>query len=405
MPGPWSSPVCLTVIWFLSWSLAPSCAQNGNDEVSGLQYGHLKSNVTLECGKSPIRTPVVWHLNHSSELPWHQVTSDGSLILLQTDLSAQGDYSCYDHQGLLLHSVRLRLGYPPGPLSISCRVPSHVHVRCSWADSADTYLPGKYTASYGKNQDEDRWRPCVVDASGKHCDIDLPGYWEVLHVFRVTETNALGSNTTLTSIKFNNLLKPDPPESVVVKTVEGHSTRLQVYWSPPSSWPQAIAFPLTFHIRYKPQGSSYWSELFTEDNMLTIYDALAGHVHQVEVRARDAIDEGTQWSDWSSPAFGQPWEDESRLEPTEEVLPEDVFPSEMFPIFTKPETSTARSHNPAYEDEGSVGLVILLVLFSVVVIVCTVVSLVFVMWVKQRRRNQANKQELTSMVKMKSMPI
>ncbi len=58
----------------------------------------------------PTRIPVVWHLNHSSALPWHKVTSDGSLVLLHVDLSAQGNYSCYDNHGLLLHSVKLRLG-------------------------------------------------------------------------------------------------------------------------------------------------------------------------------------------------------------------------------------------------------------------------------------------------------
>lgn len=58
----------------------------------------------------PTRIPVVWHLNHNSALPWHKVTTDGSLVLLHVDHSAQGNYSCYDYQGHLLHSVKLRLG-------------------------------------------------------------------------------------------------------------------------------------------------------------------------------------------------------------------------------------------------------------------------------------------------------
>ena len=56
------------------------------------------------------RVPVTWLWKNSSALPWHRVTSDGSLVLLQVQLSAQGDYSCWDSQGLLLHAVRLRLG-------------------------------------------------------------------------------------------------------------------------------------------------------------------------------------------------------------------------------------------------------------------------------------------------------
>lgn len=398
MPGLWSSPVCLTVICFLSWSLAPSRAQNGRDEVSGLQYGHLRSNVTLACGNSPVRTPVVWHLNHSSVLPWHQVTSNGSLILLQTDLSAQGDYSCYDQQGLLVHSLSLRLGYPPGPLNISCRVPSHTQFRCSWSSYKDTYLPAKYNASFGDS------KPCAVDTSEKHCDIHQPGFWQVTHFLKVTETNALDSQTTILQFKLYELLKPDPPESVVVDTFEGHPTRLQISWSFPSSWPRDDAFPLTFHIRYRPQGSSYWSESFTDESPRIIFDALAGHVHEVEVRARDEVNQYSLWSEWSVPVLVTPWQDDLIPDPTEELHQEVFFPNGFFPPFTKPETSTAKSHNPAYEEEGNLGLVVLLVLFSVVIFT-TVLSLVFVMWVKQRRRNQENKQELTSMVKMKSMSI
>lgn len=58
----------------------------------------------------PTRLPVIWRLNYSSALPWHKVTSDGALVLLHVDHSAQGNYSCYDNQGFLLHSVKLRLG-------------------------------------------------------------------------------------------------------------------------------------------------------------------------------------------------------------------------------------------------------------------------------------------------------
>lgn len=53
---------------------------------------------------------MVWHLDDSQVLPWHKVTSDGSLVLLHVNLSAQGNYSCYDNHGLLLHSIKLRLG-------------------------------------------------------------------------------------------------------------------------------------------------------------------------------------------------------------------------------------------------------------------------------------------------------
>lgn len=88
------------------------------------------------------RIPVVWHLNHSSALPWHKVTSNGSLVLMHVDHSAQGNYSCYDNQGLLLHSVKLMLGRKccsdlSGPMASKPRVitlsPLFLASRCETA--------------------------------------------------------------------------------------------------------------------------------------------------------------------------------------------------------------------------------------------------------------------------------
>ncbi|XP_029940453.1 interleukin-11 receptor subunit alpha [Salarias fasciatus] len=394
MPGLLSSPVCLTVIWFLSWSLCSSRAQIRTDEVPDVQYKTLGSNVTLTCGKSQNRLPVVWHLNNSSVLPWHRVTPDGELILPQVDRSAQGDYSCYDTEGRLLHTVTLRLGHRPGLLSISCRVPNHTHVRCSWVEPAKMYLPVSYNATF-KNGAE--WRPCVVDAARRHCDVDELAFWQPMHTLIVTAFNDFGSSKTTIRIKLHELLKPDPPESVKVEELEDFPQRLLVSWSFPSSWPVEDAFPLMFHIRYRPQGSVYWSEIYTEESSFVILDALAGHLHQVQVRARDEVNSESRWSDWSQLLLVKPWEVYATADPTEES---EYF----FPFDTKPETSTEKSHNPIQGDEGNLGLVILLVLFSVVILT-TILSLIFVMWMRQRRRDQATKQELTSMVKMKSMPI
>ncbi|CAN9504808.1 unnamed protein product [Ophioblennius macclurei] len=396
MPGLLSSPVCLTVIWFLSWSLCSSRAQIWTDEVSGVQYGRLDSNVTLTCGKSQNRLPVTWRLNNSSALPWHRVTSNGRLILLQVDRSAQGDYGCYDAQGLLLHAVALRLGHPPGLLSISCQVPNHTYVRCSWVEPVKTFLPAKYNASFRHDV------PCIVDAGHRHCDTVNLSFWHPMYMLSVTVTNMLGSKTTIVPIKLHELLKPDPPESVTVSHLQGFPQRLLVSWSVPSSWPEEQAFPLVFHIRYRPQGSIYWSEVYSDESSVIIFDALVGHFHQVQVRARDDVNPESNWSEWSQVLVAKPWEVYTTADPADN--PGGKITDFFFPLNTKPETSTAKSHNPLHEDEGNLGLMILLVLFSVVILT-TVLSLIFVMWVRQRRRDQATKQELTSMVKMKSMPI
>uniref|UniRef100_A0A667WIY3 Fibronectin type-III domain-containing protein n=1 Tax=Myripristis murdjan TaxID=586833 RepID=A0A667WIY3_9TELE len=325
-------------------------------------------------------TPVEWRLNLSSPLPRHRVASDGALVLLHVDQSAQGNYSCYDNRGLLLHSIKLRLGYPPGLLSVSCRVPNHTHVRCSWQESVKTFLPAEYL-----------WRPCVVDAALHHCDITQPAFWQTTHFLRITESNPLGTIHTTYQMRLHELLKPDPPESVMVLGEDGFPTRLNVSWSYPSSWPTHTAFPLVFQIRYRPLGSMHWSQ-----SPFVIFDALAGHHHQVQVRAQDEVNSDSQWSEWSPQFVARPWAGQQHMEFPSEVL----FPEYTFPDNTKPETSTAKSHS---EDEGNLGLVIVLVLFFV--IFTTVLSLILIMWARQRRRDHVTKQELTSMVKMKSLPI
>lgn len=57
------------------------------------------------------------------------------------------------------------------------------------------------------------------------------------------------------------VVKPNPPESVSAKEVEGFPTRLRVTWDYPSSWPLENAFPLLFQIRYRPYGSKVWSQV------------------------------------------------------------------------------------------------------------------------------------------------
>ncbi|XP_036070341.1 interleukin-11 receptor subunit alpha isoform X2 [Oryzias melastigma] len=397
MHGLLSSPVCLTVIWFLSWSLRSSCAQIWNGEVSGLQYGRLGSNITLACGKSQHRTSVMWLHNQKEELPWHKVTSDGKLVLLQASQSAQGNYSCHSDEGSHLHSISLMLGHPPEQLNVICRMPNHSYIHCSWVESVNTLLPAKYNASFrGSHED---WKPCVVDASQKHCEVILPAFWQVYHILAVTQTNALGSHTTLDRIKLDKLLKPDPPELLRVEQLEGFPRRLNVSWSYPSSWARLDAYPLHFQINYRPQGSKYWSQAVIWDTSVVLYDALEGYVHEVQVRAQDQVNSDSQWSEWTNLILAKPWEAESK----EDEDSEEMEVTENYDIVSS-YTEFEPSHNFEPQDDGDLGLMILLICFSVLILT-TVLSLILVMWMRRRRRNHDTKQGPSSMVKMKSMPI
>ncbi|RXN14822.1 ciliary neurotrophic factor receptor subunit alpha-like isoform X1 [Labeo rohita] len=138
----------------------------------------------------------------------------------------------------------------------------------------------------------------------------LPYWGTLILLVNITEINPLGSNSTIIQIDAHELLKPDPPENVIVLQVEGQPTQLLVKWSCPSSWPDEImpGFPLTYLLRYRPIGSSYWSELETEENTsLKIMDALVGRLHQIQIRAQDALINHSQWSEWSHVVEARPW--------------------------------------------------------------------------------------------------
>ncbi|RXN38864.1 ciliary neurotrophic factor receptor subunit alpha-like isoform X1 [Labeo rohita] len=153
--------------------------------------------------------------------------------------------------------------------------------------------------------------PCEQEHIGvNECTINNPPFWTSKLLVNITEINPLGSNSTIIQIDAHELLKPDPPENVIVLQVEGQPTQLLVKWSCPSSWPDEImpGFPLTYLLRYRPIGSSYWSELETEENTsLKIMDALVGRLHQIQIRAQDALINHSQWSEWSHVVEARPW--------------------------------------------------------------------------------------------------
>lgn len=49
-------------------------------------------------------------------------------------------------------------------------------------------------------------------------------------------------------------------------------------------------------------------QFYSEESPVELSDALAGHIHEVQVRARDEVDSDSQWSEWSPLLLIKPWE-------------------------------------------------------------------------------------------------
>ncbi|XP_041915084.1 interleukin-11 receptor subunit alpha isoform X1 [Alosa sapidissima] len=406
MPVSGSSPGRLLVIGILSLLVVHISSEAWSNEVSDVQYGRLGSSVTLACRGS--RSPVEWRVNGSSVLPRQAVQLDSSLSLPSAHISMEGNYSCHDQSGTLIQAVRLRLGNPPGPVNITCRLPSHFKVFCSWTTSVDSTLPTQYFSSYSSRDNGVLTvETCIQEEQGSSsCVIEHPPMWSHKHLLNITEVNPLGSQQTIIRVDLHQLMKPDPPEAVRSMEVEGHPTRLQVQWRIPESWtPEDIsdvAFPLAFQLRYRPVGSKYWSMLFTEDDTsLTIMDALAGHPHHIQVQAKDGISPESQWSDWSQLVQAQPWTEPliATEEPT--AIPEFFSPEQNN---TGADTSTVKGPDSQLPDGGGLGVVMLLSLFAGIIGIVAF-TVILLLWMRHQKRGGLSKQQLTSMVKMKSLLI
>ncbi|KAJ8347165.1 hypothetical protein SKAU_G00285660 [Synaphobranchus kaupii] len=398
MPGKASCPGGLIVIGVITLCAVRINSEIWSNEVSDIEYGKLGSNVTLVCKASLSGYPVDWRLNGSAVLPRQALPSNSSLTLIDTDLSMEGNYSCLDEGGNLLWATKLRLGHMPGLVSVSCRMSNHHRVLCSWEQSVKTHLPTKYIASYRDRSNA--VEPCHQDSfRPNECSILHPTVWHHYHIVNVTEVNPLGSETTLVRVQLRDLLKPDPPEAVTPEPVVGQPRRLLVRWRYPSSWPKDEGFPLRFQLRYRPQGSINWSLLNSTGTVLQITDVLVAHRHVVQVQAMDDLKFG-QWSDWTPEVEALPW-----IEPkTDPELSRQSEEFTAFPDYAELESSTAKSPDIEVDKYRSLGVLISLGLIAGIVL-SMLSALIIFLWVRHRRRDEVTKQELTSMVKMKSLPI
>ncbi|XP_038259681.1 interleukin-11 receptor subunit alpha isoform X3 [Dermochelys coriacea] len=299
------TPGLRSVMVLLAAALVSTSVTSGEGwREEGVQYGQVGADVVLSCAGAPGRSGVEWWRDGAAALPEGCILRDGDLLLPQAELAAGGDYSCHDGTGQLLCSVSLRLGYLPGIPSVTCRASDYENFSCSWTPSVETFLPTRYITTYRRTQTS-QVGPCVQDPGRPHtCSVHKCEFWSSYRL-NVTEVNPLGSSFRLLDVTMQAIIKPDPPEGLVVEPVPSAPRRLRVRWQYPASWPKQPHFQLKFRLQYRPVAHGSWSMVETVNLSEVITDAFSGLEHVVQVGAKDFLDAGN-WSEWSAEARATP---------------------------------------------------------------------------------------------------
>uniref|UniRef100_A0A8C3CJL1 Ig-like domain-containing protein n=1 Tax=Cairina moschata TaxID=8855 RepID=A0A8C3CJL1_CAIMO len=234
----------------------------------GVQYGQVGTDVTLSCAGARAGSLVQWRREGAAALPEGSAVHQGALVLPHASLAAAGTYSCHGEDGSLLHTVSLRLGHLPGVPFVSCRASDYENFSCSWTSSLETFLPTRYITTYRKKSltGEEKRRnksghvgPCLQDPSrAGTCTVHRSEFWSSYRL-NITEVNPLGSSFRLLDITMQAIIKPDPPEGLVVEPVPLAPRRLYVSWKYPASWPKEPHFQLRFRLQYRPVIHRSWS--------------------------------------------------------------------------------------------------------------------------------------------------
>lgn len=395
MTGFASCPGIVIITLITSLISIPVKAEIWTNEISDVQYGRIGSNVTLLCSASRNGSAVEWRLNGTRVVSSFAVLQNGNLILTNSDSTMEGNYSCHDKKGQLLRATALRLGYGPALLRIHCIAANYYSICCSWEQNVKTFLPTEYISTFrhaskaSETCHQDFFRTNV-------CTIKNPKNWHSSYVVNITEVNPLGSTFTLSRIQFLDIVKPDPPERVSAEPVHGSPRRLRVYWEYPATWPKESSFPLRFQVQYKPVESRSWSVVEATHLTTELTDVLAGHFHIIQVRAMDLLGNGN-WSEWSTEIKALPW-----LEPTPK--PEESESSTQSHTENTDHSSTSESKVESEEQYEKLALLVSLGSLGGVFLALLAFFTILI-WVRHKGKEETSKQELTSMMKMKSLPM
>ncbi|KAK2903132.1 hypothetical protein QQF64_009961 [Cirrhinus molitorella] len=245
-----------------------------------------------------------------------------------------GNYTCYRGERLI-STFRISVAVPPETPVVYCYKKFHTSkVRCDWTSKNPvTPQPVCYLLLKKGLSDNVTRVPCSFSLSRSRCwcAFHVQEGDKALHIAKLCVSNTAG-NATSNHISFNlhDIIKPDPPTRVVVRSVEGQQHILKVYWSYPSSWKHGY-YALQFELRYRPQLKEQYQlveieEIMDREVSWTIYDALPHTQYEIQLRAKDEF--VGLWSDWTDTVYAFTW-----AAPKTTTTPERITlePLEMFP--------------------------------------------------------------------------
>ncbi|XP_053092928.1 interleukin-6 receptor subunit alpha isoform X2 [Pangasianodon hypophthalmus] len=232
----------------------------------------------------------------------------GALRLPALRLTDSGNYSCY-RRGKLVSSVKISVGIPPENPTLSCYKKSHISkIQCEWISRQPIIPQPQCYLLLRKGLEKISSVNCSYSAACSCCWCVLPSMENDRNVYtaKLCVTNTAG-NATSYPYKYipQNIIKPDPPDGVKVKPVEGEPHMLNVSWSLPATWMWELYYTLYFQLRYRPLRAKEYQQVNTESRDWLILDALPHTDHEIQIRAKDEY-EG-QWSDWTSPVYAHTW--------------------------------------------------------------------------------------------------
>ncbi|XP_056408544.1 interleukin-6 receptor subunit beta isoform X2 [Hyla sarda] len=266
-------------------------------------FCHLNETCIRELGHPITSRDLFWKVGDTviPESHYTVVNNSVSSVTFQPTLAMHNSVTCsfkaYGQTEATLHGIYFSLGYPPEkPENLTCVCYNAETLTCTWEPGRDPIIATTYTLK--QSWINEQRKDCIAEAGKNSCTLNYPDF--ILHintVFSVEAANELGrAESDRLEFDINDIVKPNPPH--IVRVFDILQKVLKIEWENPFESTQYFQY----NIRYRPLGSSQWSEVPSEDLEKTrksfILQELQPYTTYNIIMRCKLIDKGF-WSKWS----------------------------------------------------------------------------------------------------------